>query len=101
MIEATPAVKSQSACAAPGISTVPRSVVQVPMADGESTGVGEVSVSVSSETLRIQQDKTAKFGYLSMMVVATLGSLNTESGRSVDLPGFCLRILLRILDIVP
>ena len=24
-----------------------------------------------------------------------------ESGRSVDLPGFCLRILLRILDIVP
>ena len=49
------------------------------MADGESTGLGEVSVSVSSETLRIQQDKSAKFGYLSMMVVTTLGSLNTES----------------------
>ena len=79
MIEATPAVKSQSSCPAPGISTGPRSVVQVPMADGESTGLGEVSVSVSSETLRIQQDKSAKFGYLSMMVVTTLGSLNTES----------------------
>ena len=24
-----------------------------------------------------------------------------DAGRSVDLPGFCLRILLRILDIVP
>ena len=47
MIEATPAVKSQSASAAPGIVTAPRSVVQVPMADGEPTGLGEVSVSVS------------------------------------------------------
>jgi hypothetical protein len=47
VIETTPSVKSQSACAAPGISTEPRSVVQVPMADGEPTGLGEVSVSVS------------------------------------------------------
>jgi hypothetical protein len=46
-IETTPVVKSQSACAAPRISTAPRSVVQVPMADGEPTGLGEVSVSVS------------------------------------------------------
>ncbi len=31
------------------------------------------------ETLRIQQRKPAKFGYLRMMVVATLGVLNAES----------------------
>ncbi len=46
-IEATPAVKSQSASAAPGSATAPRSVVQVPMADAEPTGLGEVSVSAS------------------------------------------------------
>ncbi len=40
-------MKSQSASAAPGITTAPRSVVQVPMTDGESTRLGEVSVSVS------------------------------------------------------
>ena len=41
-------MKSQSACAPPGIATAPRSVVQVPMTDGESSGLGgEVSVSVS------------------------------------------------------
>ncbi len=39
MIEATPAVQRQSASAAPGIVTAPRSVVQVPMADGEPTPV--------------------------------------------------------------
>ncbi len=32
-----------------------------------------------SETLRIQQGNPAKFGYLTMMTVATLGSLNAES----------------------
>ena len=32
-----------------------------------------------SESLRIQQGKSAKFGYLSMMVVATLGAVNAES----------------------
>jgi hypothetical protein len=32
-----------------------------------------------SESLRIQQCKSAKFGYLPMMAVATLGDLNTES----------------------
>ena len=47
MIEATPAVKSQSACAAPGISTAPRSVVQVPMSDDGST----VSGGVNTETV--------------------------------------------------
>ena len=31
-----------------------------------------------SETLRIQERKTSKFGYLPMMVVTTLGSLNSE-----------------------
>ena len=48
MIEAIPAVKSKSAAAAPGIATGPRSVVQVPMADGEPTVLGEVSVSASA-----------------------------------------------------
>ena len=38
-----------------------------------------------SESLRIQQDKSAKFGYLPMMAVATLGALNAES--------FCERVL--------
>ena len=38
-----------------------------------------------SESLRIQDGKSAKFGYLSMMTVTTLGSLNTES--------FCERVL--------
>ena len=38
-----------------------------------------------SESLRIQYGKSAKFGYLPMMVVATLGALNTES--------FCERVL--------
>jgi hypothetical protein len=41
----TPAVKNQSASAAPGIATAPRSGVQVPMVD--PTVLGEVSVSVS------------------------------------------------------
>ena len=38
-----------------------------------------------SESLRIQQYKSAKFGYLPMMTVDTLGALNTES--------FCERVL--------
>jgi hypothetical protein len=38
-----------------------------------------------SESLRIQHGKSAKFGYLSMMTVATLGALNAES--------FCERVL--------
>jgi hypothetical protein len=38
-----------------------------------------------SETLRIQQRKPAKFGYLHMMTVAVLGVLNAES--------FCERVL--------
>ena len=33
--------------------------------------------------------------------VETTTNLEGGSGRSVDLPGFCSRILLRILDIVP
>jgi hypothetical protein len=32
-----------------------------------------------SDSLRMQKGQTDKFGYLSMMVVATLGVLNTES----------------------
>jgi hypothetical protein len=40
-------VKSQSTSTDPGITTVPRSVVQVPMTDAETTDLGEVSVPVS------------------------------------------------------
>ena len=40
-------MKSQSASAAPGIATVPRSVLQVPMTGNVSTTSGGVSVSVS------------------------------------------------------
>ena len=46
-IEATPAVQRQSASAAPGIATAPRSVVQVPMTDGEPTVFREVSAPAS------------------------------------------------------
>ena len=38
-----------------------------------------------SESLRLKKDLSAKFGYLPMMVVATLGALNAES--------FCERVL--------
>jgi hypothetical protein len=48
VIEDTPTVKRQSTSATPSIATAPRSVVQVPMADGEPTGFGEVSVSASA-----------------------------------------------------
>ena len=34
---------------------------------------------MSSETLQIQEHKSAKFGYLFMMSVDTLGTLNSES----------------------
>ena len=44
MIEDTPTVKIQSTSTTPGITTPPRSVVQVPMADDEPTDLGEVSV---------------------------------------------------------
>ncbi len=40
-------MKNQSVSTTPRSSTVPRSVVQVPMTDAEPTGLGEVSVSVS------------------------------------------------------
>ena len=43
-----PTVQRQSASAAPGIATAPRSVVQVPMTDAETTGFREVSVPASA-----------------------------------------------------
>jgi hypothetical protein len=46
-------VKSQSASAAPGIASVPRSVVQVPMVDNIPTVSGEVSASVSVLPARV------------------------------------------------
>ncbi len=59
MIEGTPAVKSQSASDVPSIATAPRSVVQVPMADGEPTGFGEVSVSASA-VLEVSEEEEDK-----------------------------------------
>ena len=44
-----------------------------------------LSDMLRSESLLIQRGKSAKFGYLSMMAVATLGALNAES--------FCERVL--------
>ena len=44
-----------------------------------------LSDMLRSESLRIQQSKSAKFGYLPMMTVTTLGALNAES--------FCERLL--------
>jgi hypothetical protein len=45
-----------------------------------------------SESLRIQQDKSEKFEYLSMMSVVTLDSLNTES--------FCERVLSCVMEYI-
>ena len=59
MIETTPAVKSQSPSDSPSIVTVPRSVVQVPMTDGDPTGFGEVSVSVSA-ALEVSEEEEDK-----------------------------------------
>ena len=44
-----------------------------------------LSDMLRSEALLIQRGKSAKFGYLPMMAVATLGALNAES--------FCERVL--------
>ena len=56
------------------------------MADLLDTNMFKVySDILRSESLRIQHAKSAKFGYLTMMSVATLGALNAES--------FCERVL--------
>ena len=41
-------MQRQSASTAPGIATAPRSVVQIPMADGEQTGFPQVSAPASA-----------------------------------------------------
>ena len=41
-------MQRQSASTAPGIATAPRSVVQIPMADGEHTGFPQVSAPASA-----------------------------------------------------
>ncbi len=46
-------MKSQSASAAPGIATAPRSVVQVSMSDNVPTGSGEVCTSASVLPVRL------------------------------------------------
>jgi hypothetical protein len=115
VIGVNPAVKMKSDSATPEIATASPSGGQVPMTDDVPTGSETVSVDVSmmpagspicsdeddkdehedsghvdddilrSESLRIQHGKSAKFGYLPMMTVATLGALNAES--------FCERVL--------
>ncbi len=45
----SPAVQRQSASTAPGIATAPRSVVQIPMTDGEQTGFPQVSAPASAD----------------------------------------------------
>jgi hypothetical protein len=42
-----------------------------------------ISDMLWSESLRIQEGKSTKFGYLPMIVVVTLGSLNRTLSRSV------------------
>ena len=50
-----------------------------------------------SETLLIHQRKPTKFGYLPMMTVGTLGSLNTESFCERDLS--CLKLVVSDLHV--
>ena len=50
-----------------------------------------------SESLRIQQYKSAKFGYLPMMAVDTLGALNTESFCESVLS--CLKLVVSDLHV--
>jgi hypothetical protein len=71
VIESTPTVKRQSPEPTdPGIATAPRSVVQVPMSDGEPTVFGEVSVSASA-ALEVSEEEEEK-------------DEDTESGNSDD-----------------
>jgi hypothetical protein len=63
-------VQRQSASASPGIATVPRSVVQVPMADAEPTVFPEVSVP-SSAAVQVPEEEEEKVE-------------DTESGNSDD-----------------
>ena len=69
-IEATPAVQRQSASTAPGIATAPRSVVQIPMADGEQTGFPQVSAPASAAVEVPEEEEE--------------NNEDAESGNSVD-----------------
>ena len=63
-------MQRQSASAAPGIVTAPRSVVQVPMTDGEPTGFRQVSAPVSA-AVQVPEEEEEK-------------NEDTESGNSDD-----------------
>jgi hypothetical protein len=69
-IEDTPAVQWQSSSADPGIATAPRSVVQVLMTDGESTGFREVSAP-ATPAVQVPEEEEEK-------------NEDTESGNSDD-----------------
>ena len=92
MIEAIPAVKSKSAAAAPGIATGPRSVVQVPMADGEPTVLGEVSVSVSMLPAALvvsdeeEKDEDAESGIVMMKRTWTTSTVRHRLRRRSAVP---------------
>jgi hypothetical protein len=70
VIESTPTVQRQSVSAVPGITTAPRSVVQVPMTDTEPTGFRELSAS-SSAAVQVSEEEEEKVE-------------DTESGNSDD-----------------
>ena len=52
-------MQRQSASADPEIATAPRSVVQIPMADGEQTGLREVSAP-ASEAVQVPEEEEEK-----------------------------------------
>ena len=56
-----------------------------------------LSDMVRSESLLIQRGKEAKFGYLPMMAVTTLGALNTESSCERVLS--CIKLVVSDLHV--
>ena len=83
---------SVAASVGPAVETAPVGLNEAPapqydlMADLLHADMFKVlSDMLRSEALLIQRGKSAKFGYLPMMAVATLGALNAES--------FCERVL--------
>jgi hypothetical protein len=59
----------------------------------------DLSDMLRSEDLRIQKDKSAKFGYLSMMSVTTLGALNTESFCHGECVLSCVKLVVSDLHV--
>ena len=77
MIETTPAVKSQSGSAAPGIATAPRSVVQVPM-----TMVTRRSSLGQTEGDSLKKDHTDPERWIMTLGVSSGGTADAVYGFS-------------------